>query len=104
MSFPKTFCITPVVTWGDGHAKLSPDPNEVEKVFHIPLAELNRPEIPKMMYVEGTEDAVFAAPLPTVGHEVYAPTAAMLYQFREVALRNRMIRVAHYEQPQFAWR
>ncbi len=32
-----------------------------------------------------------------------APSAAIAYQFREVALLGRNIRVAHYEQPYFAW-
>lgn len=35
---------------------------------------------------------------------VAAPTAAMLYQFREVVLLGRATRVAHFEQPEFAWR
>jgi hypothetical protein len=39
-----------------------------------------------------------------VGHFVHAPTAAVLYQFREVALHGRETRVAHLEQPVFAWR
>ncbi|MEM7259664.1 MAG: CoA pyrophosphatase, partial [Pseudomonadota bacterium] len=28
----------------------------------------------------------------------------IIYQFREVALLGRHTRVAHYEQPAFAWR
>jgi hypothetical protein len=35
---------------------------------------------------------------------IAAPTAAILYQFREVCLRGLDTRVAHYEQPAFAWR
>jgi hypothetical protein len=42
--------------------------------------------------------------IPLAGHLVHAPTAAVLYQFREVALHNRETRVAHLEQPVFAWR
>jgi hypothetical protein len=42
--------------------------------------------------------------LPLVGHLVHAPTAAVLFQFREVALRHRITRVAHFEQPVFAWK
>ena len=37
-------------------------------------------------------------------HRVHAPTAALIYQLLEVALRGRPTRVAHYEQPVFAWR
>jgi hypothetical protein len=42
--------------------------------------------------------------VPLAGHLVHAPTAAVLYQFREVALHSRETRVAHLEQPVFAWR
>ncbi len=42
--------------------------------------------------------------LGIVGTRVYAPTAALLFQFHEVALCGRETRVAHYEQPRFAWR
>jgi hypothetical protein len=35
---------------------------------------------------------------------VHAPTAAILYQLREVAIHGRDTRVAHFEQPVFAWR
>ena len=33
-----------------------------------------------------------------------APTAAIIYQFREVCVLGRDTRVAHYDQPRFAWR
>ena len=32
---------------------------------------------------------------------IHAPTAAILYQLRQVALRGGTTRVAHYEQPTF---
>ena len=35
---------------------------------------------------------------------MYAPTAAMLYQFREVAIEGRATRVLHFDQPLFAWK
>jgi hypothetical protein len=34
---------------------------------------------------------------------VYAPTAAILYQFREVGLYGKNVHVGHVEQPFFAW-
>ena len=37
------------------------------------------------------------------GRFIHAPTAAMIYQFREV-LAGRQTRVADLEQPVFAWR
>ena len=35
--------------------------------------------------------------------DIHAPTAPILYQFREVVLRQQHTRVAHYGQPVFAW-
>jgi len=35
---------------------------------------------------------------------IYSPTAAVLYQFREVALQGNPTRVKHFDQPVFAWK
>ena len=42
--------------------------------------------------------------MPVGDDHIAAPTAALIYQFREVCLLGRETRVAHYEQPEFAWR
>ena len=73
-------------------------------VFKIPLWDLNRPEIPRLQRTDSNKHPVLSAPFETLGHEIYAPTAAMLYQFREVGLNGRATRVAHFEQPRFAWK
>ena len=44
----------------------------------------------------------FSLRLPWV--EVFAPTAAILYQFREVALDGRTVRVADFYQPPWTHR
>jgi len=98
------FRITPVVAWADGPIELKPDPNEVADIFHIPLIELDDPDIPILSDAEEDKRAVLSAYLPTLGHEIYAPTAAMLYQFREVAIRGFAMRVAEFDQPEFAWK
>ena len=52
--------------------------------------------------VRGQEHPVLRMP---VGERwIAAPTAAFLYQFREVVLLDRATRVAHFDQPFFAWR
>lgn len=98
------FRITPVVAWAVAATALRPDPGEVAKVFRIPLEELVRPEIPHLDPVSDADRPVLSALIPTLGGHVYAPTAAILYQFREVALEGRPTRVAHFDQPRFAWR
>lgn len=97
------FRIAPIVVWCDDTAALAPDPAEVQTVFWIPLADLDSPQIPRLEAAHGDGHPVLSAPLATVGHPVYAPTAALLYQFREVALHGRATRVAHFDQPRFAW-
>ncbi|MCP5373089.1 MAG: CoA pyrophosphatase [Hyphomicrobiales bacterium] len=98
------FRVTPLVVWGGAAADLRPDPDEVARVFRVPMAELDSPAVPRLrVEVEGRRPALMA-PLPSVGGEVHSPTAAMLYQFREVALRGQATRVAHFEQSEFAWK
>jgi 8-oxo-dGTP pyrophosphatase MutT (NUDIX family) len=99
------FNITPVVFWGGDALEVKPDPNEVEQVFRIPVEELDSPSIPQFTrQVDGDHPVLYFPHLPTLGDSIYAPTAAILYQFREVALRGNNTRVAHYDQPRFAWK
>ena len=98
------FCVSPAVVWAGEVQDIRPDPEEVAMVFRIPLWDLNRPEIPRFRHRDGSQHPVLCVPLETLGQEVYAPTAAILYQFREVALNGRATRVAHFEQPRFAWK
>jgi len=96
------FVITPVVVWGGTARALAPDPREVASVHRVPLAHLDRPGVPRLRRIPQSERPVISIPL--VGTHVHAPTAAVVYQFREVALHGRPTRVAHFEQPVFAWR
>ncbi|MDX1648709.1 MAG: CoA pyrophosphatase [Myxococcota bacterium] len=95
------FVITPVVVWGGGAVTLHPDPVEVAEVHRVPVAELMRPDAPRLRRIPESERPVIS--LPLVGTWVHAPTAAILFQLREVALQGRDTRVAHFEQPRFAW-
>ncbi len=98
------FRIRPFVLWLKDSASLRPDPTEVAACYQVPLAELESPDIPILRCVAHSEHPVLSAHLPSVGQEIFAPTAAVLYQFREVALAGRDTRVSHFEQPRFAWR
>ena len=69
---------------------------------HLPLAELERPDVPRVRSIPESDRPVLSIPL--LGAHIHAPTAAILYQLRQVALRGGATRVAHYEQPTFAWR
>ena len=96
------FAITPVVVWNNSGAVLQPNPDEVATVHEIPLAELTTPDLVTLQETDTTP--ILSIAPPSVGTSVYSPTAAIIYQFAEVALLGRDSRVAHYEQPDWAWR
>lgn len=95
------FVMTPVVVWGGAARDLTPDPGEVASIHRIPLLELLRPDAPRLELQEGSDQPVLRMPIGEGA--IAAPTAALLYQFREVLLRERDTRVDHFEQPHFAW-
>ncbi|MFT4572669.1 MAG: 8-oxo-dGTP pyrophosphatase MutT (NUDIX family) [Hyphomicrobiaceae bacterium] len=96
------FVITPVVVWGKREARLRPNPGEVDSVHRVPLDELDHPDVPILREIPESNRPVISIPL--LGTNVHAPTAALLYQLREVAMCGRKTRVDHFEQPVFAWR
>ncbi len=96
------YCITPVVVWVGADAQLEPNPDEVAAAYHVCLEELERPDVPQLRSIPESERPVISIPL--LGTHIHAPTAAILYQLREVALRGDSTRVAHFEQPVFAWK
>jgi 8-oxo-dGTP pyrophosphatase MutT (NUDIX family) len=98
------FVITPVVVWVQGRAELVPDPREVAAVYQVPLANLEAPEVPALWSIPESPRTLIGVPLPALDTVIHAPTAAILFQLREVALLGRATRVAEYEQPVFAWR
>jgi 8-oxo-dGTP pyrophosphatase MutT (NUDIX family) len=96
------FVITPVVVWAGPGVDLTPNPAEVESIHRIPIGELLREDAPLLEDTEESEHPILCMP---VGESfIAAPTAAFLYQFREVAILGNDTRVAHYDQPFFAWR
>jgi 8-oxo-dGTP pyrophosphatase MutT (NUDIX family) len=96
------YVITPVVVWAGESAILAPDPSEVASVHRVPLAVLEHPDVPHLRQIPESDRPVIS--IAMIGHHVHAPTAAIVYQLREVALHGRATRVHHFEQPVFAWR
>lgn len=95
------YCITPVVAWAP-EAQPVANPAEVAEVHQVPLADLERDDVPRWATVPEVDDPVIQ--IPIVGTRVHAPTGAILYQLREVALHGRTTRVDHLSEPPFAWR
>ena len=96
------YVITPVLMWAGAAPELQANPKEVASIHRLPLAELLRPDAPLLNQPRQSEHPVLRMP---VGERwIAAPTAAFLYQFREVLLLGRITRVTHFDQPFFAWR
>ena len=97
------YVITPVVVWGGGDVDLVPDPAEVAHAYRIGLHELCRADSPRFTTIPESDRPLVELPLG--GDLIFAPTAAMLVQFRWVAVEGRVDeRVNGFEQPVFAWR
>ncbi len=93
------FAITPLVVWSSVTASsLRPAAAEVARLFVLSLVDL-----------QSAVEEADAGTSPTFALRfrwgpVLAPTAAILFQFSEVALSGRPCRVNDFYQPPFAWR
>jgi 8-oxo-dGTP pyrophosphatase MutT (NUDIX family) len=96
------FVITPLVMWSAEPGEITPNPAEVAGVYRVPLAELDRPGVPRLVSIPESDRPMIQ--LPLLGSLIHAPTAAVVYQMREVVLHGRSTRVDHLEQPIWAWR
>ncbi|HEX5093393.1 MAG TPA: CoA pyrophosphatase [Burkholderiales bacterium] len=96
------YLITPLVAWVGTGAPLAANPAEVARIYRVPLADLEREGSPQFVAIAESDRPVIRYPI--LGTLVHAPTAAVMYQFMEVAVHGRPTRVAHLEQPVWAWR
>lgn len=96
------YLITPLVAWAPQDVAMRANPDEVAEIFRIPFADLGKPGSPEFFSIPESTQPVIRYPL--LDTHIHAPTAALLYQFMEVAVHGRDTRVAHLEQPVWAWR
>jgi 8-oxo-dGTP pyrophosphatase MutT (NUDIX family) len=94
------FVITPVVVWGGPVGTFTKQAAEVARIHVIPLTDFDRP--PELLRIP--ESPALVLRLALLGGYVYAPTAAIIHQFCQLARHGVTTRVAHFEQPVFAWR
>ncbi len=96
------FLMTPVVVWIGRAEQMQLNAAEVASVHRIPMQQWLREDAPVLTEAEDSEHPILRMP---VGDDwIAAPTAAIIYQFREVCLLDRSTRVHHFEQPEFARR
>jgi 8-oxo-dGTP pyrophosphatase MutT (NUDIX family) len=96
------YVVTPLVAWAGPVRDAKANPDEVAALHRIPLGELLRDDAPIVNQPRNRERPVLRMPIGQTW--IAAPTAAFLLQFREVLLLQRATRVAHFDQPFFAWR
>ena len=94
------YLITPLVAWLPAGSDPVPNPAEVASIYRVPLADLAAG--PEFVAIPESDRPVVRYPL--LGTTIHAPTAAVMYQFMEVAVHGRSTRVGHLEQPVWAWR
>jgi 8-oxo-dGTP pyrophosphatase MutT (NUDIX family) len=95
------YAISPVVAWVDDLDALQPNPHEVASVHSIRLDQIARDDAVAFETIPESPKPVIRV---YIGEQyIHAPTAALVYQFRELIL-GRVTRVADLEQPVFAWR
>lgn len=88
--------VTPVVLWTPAPVALTPNPDEVQSAWFVPLSDLDHPRAPRRI------KNPHGPPLLRMyarGSWINAPTAAWIWQFREVCLRGRMVRTDTVGQP-----
>lgn len=95
------YAVSPVIVWLDDARGLAPNPQEVASAHWVRLDELESDDVV-------TFETIPESPRPLIRlrigeHHIHAPTAALVYQFREL-VAGRVTRVAELEQPVFAWR
>lgn len=95
------YLITPVVVWAAAGKMISPNPGEVASVHRIPLENIEQANAFDFTAIPESHRRVIR--YRHAGQFIHAPTAALIYQFREV-LAGRATRVAELEQPVFAWK
>ena len=97
------YVITPIVIFADlKKNQIVGNPSEVASVHFFSFTELNRKDSPNLETIPQSDRQVLS--MNYLDDRIYAPTAAMLYQFREVAILGRATRVLDFDQPLFAWR
>ena len=95
------YLITPVMAWGGPvRTPMAGPESEVAQIYAIPLTDLDQPA--QLLDIPESQRPVLR--LPLLGDFVYAPTAAIIYQFCQLARHGRTTRVSQFDQPVFAWK
>jgi 8-oxo-dGTP pyrophosphatase MutT (NUDIX family) len=95
------YLIKPVVVWAGANASMVANPDEVASIHRIGLDQILAHDAVDFVTIPESDRPVVR--LRINDDRIHAPTAAVLYQFREL-IAGRQTRVHELEQPTFAWR
>jgi len=95
------YLITPVVVWAGANASMVANPDEVASIHRIGLDQILAHDAVDFVTIPESDRPMVR--LRINDDRIHAPTAAVLYQFREL-IAGRQTRVHELEQPTFAWR
>lgn len=96
------YAMTPIVVWAGTANNLLANPQEVASIHRIPVSEFLRTDAPILTPTEHSEFPELR--MPVGDNWIAAPTASVLYQFRELCLLGKPTRNHQFEQPRFTWR
>jgi 8-oxo-dGTP pyrophosphatase MutT (NUDIX family) len=104
------YLVTPFVVWLGAAAEPRPSPDEIAELHHIPLGDLfagpgvggTRGANRDLSASDLSGTSVFSLFIPTLDHDLFAPTAAIMDHFREVALLGRPTPAVRFGEPLFA--
>ena len=89
--------VTPVVFWSSEPLVITPNPEEVAAAWLTPVADLDHPDAPRRE--TNPQGGPNILKMPAQNGWVNPPTAAFLWQFREVAMHGREARTHDIGQP-----
>lgn len=95
------YAIAPVIAWLDDPEDVVPNPAEVASVHRFRLDQIAGDGAVEFETIPESDRPLIRLNLGE--HHIHAPTAALIYQLREI-IAGRVTRVADLEQPVFAWR
>jgi len=89
--------VTPVVVWSPAPLSITPNPEEVHDAWFVPVSDLDHPRAPRREAHPDGGPSILR--MYARGSWINPPTAAWLYQFREVCLHGRLVRTDEIGQP-----
>ncbi len=93
--------IQPFVYWAPQTGPLVPNPAEVASIHRLPIQWFDHPNCPELLDGPDPDRPIIRVYME--GRRIHAPTGAVLHQFWEVAVQGRWTRVAHFDQPSWAY-